>query len=236
MIGPIDAGRIDELVRRYGLNADSAPRLAALVLLVAADPHSPTTVRDPPRVIEDHIADSLVALEVEGMAGAKAVADLGSGAGFPGLPLAVAMPTASVALVESNARKCTFLSRAVEVSRLENAVVVNARAEAWSEGLGQFDIVTARALAHPSVVAEYAAPLLRVGGRLIAWRGHREPDAERQAERAAEELSLEPLNPLPVKPYPAAANRYLHVMVKRSETSPRFPRRPGVAVKRPLGR
>jgi 16S rRNA (guanine527-N7)-methyltransferase len=86
------------------------------------------------------------------------------------------------------------------------------------------------------VVAEYAAPLLRVGGRLVAWRGRRDPADEAAGARAALQLGLEAREPVAVRPYPAAEHRHLHVMVKTGETPAKFPRRPGVARKRPLGR
>jgi 16S rRNA (guanine527-N7)-methyltransferase len=96
--------------------------------------------------------------------------------------------------------------------------------------------VTARALAPLEVVAEYAAPLLAVGGTLVAWRGRRDADAEALAARAADQLGLEPGEIVQVQPFPGAKNRYLHLMSKVTETPLGFPRRPGMATKRPLGR
>jgi 16S rRNA (guanine527-N7)-methyltransferase len=228
--------RIDDLAGRYGLAADAAPRLAALLALVVGDHLAPTAVRESQRVLDDHLADSLVALELEPVRAASVVADLGAGAGFPGLPLAIARPDAHVRLVESNARKCAFISRAITVCGLPNAEVVNARAEAWPDGVGGSDLITARALAPLDVVAEYAAPLLRVGGTLVVWRGRRDAAAEAAAQRAAAELGLALEPPRAVTPYAGADHRYLHVMSKVSPTPGRFPRRPGVAQKRPLGR
>jgi 16S rRNA (guanine527-N7)-methyltransferase len=203
--------------------------------LLVADPLAPTAVRDPAKVIDDHLADALVALELGPVRTARAVADLGSGAGVPGLPLAIALPDAEVALVESAARKCVFLERAVAACGITNARVVHARAEAWPEGLGAFDLVTARALASPDVVVEYAAPLLTLGGTLVAWRGRRDPAAEDAGGRAAATLGLEPAGIVPVRPYRAAQSRHLHLMSKVTSTPLGFPRRPGTALKRPLG-
>jgi 16S rRNA (guanine527-N7)-methyltransferase len=188
------------------------------------------------RVLEDHLADSLVALELDVVRAARTVADLGSGAGVPGLPLAIALPAANVFLVESNARKCEFLHRAIAATRANSAVAVNARAESWKEGSGRMDLVTARALAPLSVVAEYAAPLLKLGGAAVVWRGRRDPQAEADAAAAAAELGLELAAPRHMHPYPGAENRHLHLMMKVRETPARFPRRPGIALKRPLGR
>lgn len=226
---------IDALAARYELEPVQAERLQRLAALVASDPAAPTTVTDPPRVVRDHLADSLVALEVAAVRAAETIADLGSGAGFPGLPLAIALPGAQVSLVESNGRKCEFLLRAAEVCGAGNVGVVAARAEEWSAGRETCDLVVARALAPLAVVAEYAAPLLRPGGTLVAWRGQRDIEDEARAARAADELGLEPGQPIQVHPYPGALHRHLHPLTKVAPTPPRFPRRAGMARKRPLG-
>jgi 16S rRNA (guanine527-N7)-methyltransferase len=223
------------LVERYELPARAQEQLAALTRLLISDPTAATAVREPRAVLDDHVADTLVALELAEVREAAMIADLGSGAGVPGLPLAIARPDAQVWLVESSARKCAFLARATSKCEVPNARVVNARAEAWKDGLGRHDLITARALGPLSLVAEYAAPLLRVGGSLVAWRGRREADQEAVAARAAAELGLEPSVPVPVRPYPGARDRHLHVMVKARPTPGQFPRRPGMARKRPLG-
>jgi 16S rRNA (guanine527-N7)-methyltransferase len=223
------------LAQRYDLPAESVERLRTLHRLLVGDPLAPTAVRDPRKVIDDHLADSLVALELDAVRSAGTLADLGSGAGVPGLPLAIALPGASVALLESAARKCAFLARAIARCGVANARAVHARAESWPEGVESFDVVTARALAPLEVVAEYAAPLLVVGGTLVVWRGQRDPVAEAAAARAAHTLGLEPGQIVAVKPYPAAQSRHLHLMSKVTPTPSGFPRRPGMAVKRPLG-
>lgn len=233
--GSIDA-RIAALSSRYELPPAAADKLGALARLLVTDPLAPTAVRDLSKAVDDHLADSLVALELEQTRSASTVADLGSGTGIPGLPLAIALPAAEVALVESNARKCAFIERAVAACQLDNARVIQARAEAWSDGIGTIDLVTARALAPLAVVAEYAAPLLRLGGTVIVWRGRRDRDGEVEGAAAAEELGLEPREIRRVRPYAGAEHRHLHVMTKVSRTPPGFPRRPGMARKRPLGR
>ncbi len=228
-------GRLRALAERFALPEDAERRLRLLHRLLVDDSLAPTAVRDPVKVIDDHLADSLVALELPAVRAAKHVADLGSGAGLPGLPLAIALPGASVALVESASRKCAFLERAMAVCEVANARVVHTRVEAWPEGLGAFDLVTARALAPLEVVVEYAAPLLAVGGTLVAWRGRRDRDAEEAAARAAEQVGLAPGEIRQMQPYRGADHRYLHLMSKVMEMPSGFPRRPGMATKRPLG-
>lgn len=223
------------LAARFGLPAGAEAALERLVRMLAFDSSAPTAVREVERVIDDHIADSLVALELEMVGSATRAVDIGSGAGLPGLPLAIALPETHFVLLESNRRKAAFLIGAATQCRLGNVEVVTERAEAWKEGMGSHDLVTARAVADLAVLAEYAAPLLRVGGSMVAWRGAADARVESQGEAAARELGLKVLPPIQVSPYPRARQRHLHVMVKETETPARFPRRPGMAAKRPLG-
>jgi 16S rRNA (guanine527-N7)-methyltransferase len=226
---------LGRLRQRYSLSERSVQQLECLTDLLERDPAAPTAVRERTEVLADHIADSLVALELSGVRDVQRLADIGAGAGLPGLVLAIALPRAAVTLLESVRRKCAFIQSAIDRCELVNARVVWTRAEAWEDGRGCCDLVTARAVAPLNVLAEYAAPLLASGGRLVAWRGRRDPVSERAAAAAAEELGLVVEPPLPVSPYPRAAHRHLHVLRKVRETPPRFPRRPGMARKRPLG-
>lgn len=226
--------RLHELVQLYDLHVRAAEQLAAVLRLLRNDPLAPTTVRDPVAAVDEHIADSLVALELHEVICARLIADLGSGAGFPGLPLAIALPDSAVSLVESNGRKCAFLRHAAEISPSANISVVNARVEEWGSVLGTLDLVTARAVAPPAVIAEYAAPLLRLGGSVVMWRGRPDPEAQRDAEAAADRLGLTVVSLRQVHPFIGAERRYLYLMSKVTETPSEYPRRPGMARKRPL--
>jgi 16S rRNA (guanine527-N7)-methyltransferase len=219
---------------RYGIDDAGRRTLQTLAGLIATD-DAPTTVTDAGAILRDHLADSLVALELGQVRAAVAVADLGSGAGFPGLPLAIALPTASCTLIDGNHRKCEFMRAAADRCGIENVTVTHARAEEWNPEPGGCDLVVARALAPLGVIAEYAAPLLRVGGALVAWRGRRDAEDEAVAARAAAILGLRCEEPIAVTPYPGALHRHLHVVTKVVPTPDRFPRRPGMARKRPLG-
>ena len=220
---------------RYGLVLVQLTQLKALLAAAAADAHAPTAVRDVGRALDVHVADSLAALELARVRASERIADLGSGSGFPGLALAVSLPTAEVSLVESQRRKCEYLERVCAKAEVANARVVCARAEEWQEGLEANDLVVVRALAAQPVVLEYAAPLLRVDGALVDWRGRRDPSEEEAAERAASQLGLRRLEVRHVEPYAGAREHHLHVFEKVAPTPERFPRRPGVARKRPLG-
>jgi 16S rRNA (guanine527-N7)-methyltransferase len=236
VVRPPEFVPLDGLAERFALDAEAVSRLRLFGSLLVHDEFAPTTVRAPVRVRDDHLADALVGLELPEIRGAATIADLGAGSGVPGIPLSIALPGARVTLVEGNSRKCEFILRVIELLGLTNATVVHGRAETWKGGIDSCGAVTARALAPLDVVAEYAAPLLATGGALVAWRGKREPAVEADGARAAELLGLDVREPIRVSPYDRAENRYLHVMVKVRETPARFPRRDGVARKRPLGR
>ena len=219
----------------HDLTSAQLAQFDAVLERLREDEHAPTAVRDTAQAVDIHLADSLAALEIETIRTAGALADLGAGAGFPGLAIAIALPGAELSLVESQRRRCEFLERVRVHAAIGNARVVRSRAEEWSEGLSRNDAVMARALAAQPVVLEYAAPLLRLGGTLVDWRGKRREAEEEASLAAAHELGLERVEIRSVQPFEGATDRHLHVYRKVSETPERFPRRPGVARKRPLG-
>jgi 16S rRNA (guanine527-N7)-methyltransferase len=212
-----------------------------LLEALAAEPDPHTTVSSPPEAMDVHVADSLSGLEVEELGRARQIADVGAGAGFPGLVLAVALPRARVDLIESAGRKTAVIGRLAQAARISNARAVTARAEEWAGagaplgGAGAYDAVTARAVAALPVLVEYAAPLLREGGVLVAWKGARVPGEEAAGDAAASVVGLESERVLRVEPFEGARDRHLHVYRKVAPTPERFPRRPGMAAKRPLG-
>lgn len=227
---------LEALAGRYGLPPATAEPLEALLAALAREADPPTTLRSPQDVLDGHIADSLSGLEVAELAGADRIGDIGAGAGFPGLALAAALPGAHVDLIESTARKAALIERLAAAAGLANASALPLRAEEWaaSGGAEAYDAVTARAVAPIAVLAEYAAPLLRPGGALVAWKGSREPAEEAAGAAAAARLGLRPEKVLQVAPFERARDRHLHVYLKVEDTPPRFPRRVGVARKRPL--
>lgn len=228
-------GRVESLGRLYRLEPEATSKLCLLMDLLVGDARAPTAIRDPIDVAERHLADSLVALELEVAREARSVLDIGAGAGLPGLALAAALPSTQFVLLDSVARKTAFIARAAAVCGLRNIEVVTARAEGFAGERHEFDVVTARAVARPDVVAEYAAPLLRIGGTLVAWVGRRSRELDAAAARAAGELGLEGPEVRRVEPFPHAEHHHLYLMSKVRPTPERFPRRTGVALKRPLG-
>jgi 16S rRNA (guanine527-N7)-methyltransferase len=178
---------------------------------------------------------------VAALRGAARIADVGSGAGFPGLALAIALPDARVDLIESLGRRCEFMRASLARAEVENATVVCARSEEWAAapppagGREGYDAVTARAVGRLSTLAELASPLLADGGVLVAWKGRRDAGEEAELERAAPSLAMRPEEVRWVGPYAGSENRHLHVMRKDGPTPASLPRRPGMAKKRPPG-
>jgi 16S rRNA (guanine527-N7)-methyltransferase len=224
------------------LSDQARAALRTVLDLLAEDRAAPSAVREPERAWQVHVADSLSGLEVDALRAARRIADIGAGAGFPGLPLAVALPGARVDLLESNRRKCEFMARAIERAGIENARVVCERSETWAAaappagGREAYDAVTARAVGRLATLAELASPLLDANGVLVAWKGRRDADEEAELRRAADRLAIDPLGISWVGPYSGSRHRHLHLMRKSGPTPDNLPRRPGMAKKRPVGR
>ena len=207
------------------------------VLALLADERANVSSVVDDRAWKVHVADSLTGLEVPELREARRIADVGAGAGFPGLVLAVALPDAEVDLIESIGRKTAFIRRAAEAAGIPNATALTARAEDVARGDGResYDVVTARAVGRLSTLAELASPLLREGGVLVAWKGKRDEEEETQMSRASEQLAMRPEAILDVGGRAGSEHRHLHVLRKSGPTPSNLPRKSGLAKKRPFG-
>jgi 16S rRNA (guanine527-N7)-methyltransferase len=216
--------------------AAAEPALETLLALLA-EPQAPISAASARAARDVHIADSLSGLEIEVLASASRIADLGSGAGLPGLVLAACLPATRFELIESVTRKCEFLREAIERMGLGNAAVVCGRSEEWSAGEGReaYELVTARAVGGLATLAELASPLLAEGGVLAAWKGARSQEEEAELARATDRLAIEPIEVRSVRPYEGSRDRHIHLLRKNGPTPNDLPRRPGVAAKRPFG-
>jgi 16S rRNA (guanine527-N7)-methyltransferase len=219
------------------LDARARGALETVLDLLASERASVTSVTAPARAWRVHVEDGLTGLEVGELRSAAAIADVGAGAGFPGLVLAAARPEARVDLIESVTRKCAFMQRAIAAAQLANAHVICARSEAVAAGRSRetYEAVTARAVGRLSTLAELASPLLADGGVLVAWKGRRNPDEEAELERAVLRLAMRPERILEVGGRAGSEHRHLHVIRKSGPTPADLPRRPGMAKKRPFG-
>jgi 16S rRNA (guanine527-N7)-methyltransferase len=219
------------------LDPEQRRALETVLELLREERASVSSVTEPARAWRVHVDDSLTGLDVKTLVDAGRIADIGSGAGFPGLVLAVALPASRVDLIESVGRKCEFIQRAIDAAGIANATVLNARSEelATTDRRDSYDAVTARAVGRLSTLAELASPLLREDGVLVAWKGRRDADEEQQLERAAERLAMRPEAILDVGSRAGSEHRHLHVLRKVGPTPPDLPRRAGMAKKRPRG-
>jgi len=223
------------------LGADGERRLRGILALLATEPRAPTTVRDPGEAWRVHALDSLSGLFIDELTAARRIADVGAGAGFPGLALALAVPEASVDLIEARGRKCEFMRSAIERGELANAGVVCRRAEDWAAsappdgGREAYDAVTARAVGRLSTLTELASPLLRDGGALVCWKGRRDAEEEAEAEGATARTAMHPKRVVPMSEFAGFEHRHLYLYVKSGPTPEDLPRRPGMAKKRPFG-
>lgn len=217
-------------------DAAARAKLETVLALLAEERASVSSVVDQ-RAWQVHVVDSLTGLEVPELRRARRIADLGAGAGFPGLVLAVALPEARVDLVESVSRKCEFMRQAIATAGIVNATVLSERSESLAAGGGResYDVVTARAVGRLSTLAELASPLLEPNGVLVAWKGKRDGDEEQQLDNAAEALAMKPEVILDVGNRAGSEHRHLHVVRKAGPTPANLPRKPGIAKKRPKG-
>jgi 16S rRNA (guanine527-N7)-methyltransferase len=196
-----------------------------------------TTITDRAEVDLKHFADSLsasLALDRKNVA----LVDLGAGAGFPGLPLAIVFPDLRVTLVEATGKKVAFLEHLIAQLALSNARAIHSRAEDLGrapEHRARYDIAIARAVADLAVLVEYALPLLCVGGKFIALKGVDVADEIEHARGALDLLGGKIYATIPVQ-LSGLEVRHLVVVAKTRETPNVYPRRAGMAEKKPLGR
>lgn len=220
-----------------GISPEIRARLDLLLDALVEHPHAPTAIVVREDARDKHIADSLSGLEVEELRDAQAIADVGSGTGFPGLALAAALPAAHVDLVEGSSRKCKVARDLAAVAGIENVAAIDRRSEEWAarEGRERYDVVTARAVGSLAELCELASPLLRDEGVLVAWKGGRDRDEESAASAGSKRTAMVFGRVVPVTPFAGSRERHLHVYRKAGPTPAGLPRRPGQAHKRPLG-
>lgn len=189
-------------------------------------------------MIRKHFLDSLTCTYAwREMEPPASLIDIGTGAGFPGIPLKILMPGLRLTLVESIGKKADFCRHIVDTLLLENVEVITARAEevgAQDTHREMYDAATARAVAQLNILAEYLLPLVRVGGFAIAQKGSTAPAESQQANRAITILGgvIRPLIPVTLPRVEEA--RYLVVMKKIKPTPAAYPRRVGIPSRKPL--
>jgi 16S rRNA (guanine527-N7)-methyltransferase len=196
-----------------------------------------TAIRDTESIRTKHFLDSFSCVLAWKSSPPNNLIDVGTGAGFPGIPLKIFYPNLKLTLVESVRKKAIFCQHIVSMLGLEHVEVIQARAE----DLGQnpqhrerYEWVVARAVANLNVLSEYLLPLVKVGGTMLAQKGESGPAEAQSAEKAIELLGGKLKQLIPVHLPGVADDRYLIVVDKVAATPPKYPRKPGIPAKQPL--
>ncbi len=196
-----------------------------------------TAIQEPEKIRLKHFLDSLTCLIAMRDRPMERVIDVGTGAGFPGLPIKIACPSIHLTLVESVGKKADFCQHVVHTLGLDRVEVLQARAEEVGHQAThreQYDWALARAVATMPVLAEYLLPLVRVGGGMIAMKGESAHAETHRAEQALRILGGRLNRLVPITLPGVADERYLVVIDKVAATPPQYPRRVGIPAKRPL--
>jgi 16S rRNA (guanine527-N7)-methyltransferase len=196
-----------------------------------------TAIRDVESIRTKHFLDSLSCVLAWRSAPPQHLIDVGTGAGFPGIPLKIIYPTMKLTLVESVGKKAMFCQHIVRVLGLEHVDVIQSRAEDLGRDAGhreKYDWAVARAVANLNVLSEYLVPLVKIGGAVLAQKGESGPAEAQSAEHAMKVLGGKLKQLIPVHLPGVADDRYLILVDKVAATPPKYPRKPGIPAKQPL--
>ena len=223
-----------ELLEQFGLTKEQISKFERFLdlLLEWNDKFNLTAITDKDEIEEKHFLDSLELIKFFGIRN-KTLLDVGSGAGFPGIPLAIAEPTLKVTLLEANGKKVSFLHEVVRELNLDNVEIIQGRAEELGTR-EKYDVVTARAVKELNILLEISFYLVKVGGCFIAYKG---PGAKEELERAKDALkALGAAGPVLLEyNLPKSQNpRVFLRILKKNETPKKYPRRYGEIVNHPL--
>ena len=238
----MNTSEIGNRLERNGIQA--APDLAEklnIYLLLLKEWNSRmdlTTVPEDNETVDRHFIDSLTVLKTGLIPETGSLIDVGTGAGFPGLVLAMARPELQVTLLDAQHKRLTFLQAVCEATGTVNTKLIHARAEDGArkkELREQFDIAAARAVAPADVLSEYLLPYVRRGGYALCWKGPALKDELESGRRAAHLLggSLE----MPVR-CPVEGREWEHLImpIRKVQSTPKqYPRKAGIPKQKPLG-
>ena len=196
-----------------------------------------TAIRDVESIRTKHFLDSYSCVLAWKANPPNRLIDVGTGAGFPGIPLKIIYPTMHVTLVESVGKKAMFCQHVVKTLGLENVEVIQARAEDLGQNPAHresYDWAVARAVANLNILSEYLLPLVKLGGTMLAQKGETGPAEAQSAEKAMKILGGKLKQLIPVNLPGVADDRYLVLVDKVAATPPKYPRKAGIPMKMPL--
>ena len=196
-----------------------------------------TAIKDTESIRTKHFLDSFSCVMAWGANPPHRLVDVGTGAGFPGLPLKILYPPMQVTLIESVGKKAMFCEHIVRMLGLENVQVLKSRAEEAGQLTGhreKYDFAVARAVANLNVLSEYLLPLVCIGGTMLAQKGESGPAETQSAEKAMKLLGGKLQQIIRVNLPGVADDRYLVIVNKSHATPPKYPRKPGMPMKQPL--
>ena len=193
-----------------------------------------TAIDDEAQIIEKHFYDSLISAKYFKYEN-QTLLDIGSGAGFPGLVLAIAFPSLKITLLEPTLKRCNFLNEVIKVLDLSNVKVVNDRAENYiKEKRESFDLVTSRAVSRLNMLLELSIPFLTIQGTMIALKGKNANLELKEAENALKILNVKLLKNYEFKLPSEEENRSILLLKKEARTNLKYPRNYGTIKKKPL--
>ncbi|NWG07126.1 MAG: 16S rRNA (guanine(527)-N(7))-methyltransferase RsmG [Chloroflexi bacterium] len=196
-----------------------------------------TAIRDVESIRTKHFLDSFSCVLAWKTSPPNHLIDVGTGAGFPGLPLKILYPNMKLTLVESVGKKAMFCQHIVSVLGLANVEVIQARAEVLGQEESyreKYDWAVARAVANLNVLSEFLLPLVKMNGAMLAQKGENGPAEAQSAEHAMKLLGGKLRQVIPVNLPGVADERYLILVEKVAATPPKYPRKPGIPGKMPL--
>ncbi|MGN0762294.1 MAG: 16S rRNA (guanine(527)-N(7))-methyltransferase RsmG [Aristaeellaceae bacterium] len=223
---PFDPDLPEKLLRYHALLMDWNTRMDL------------TAVTDEAEMMDRHYVDSLMALRFGLIPRRGRIIDVGTGAGFPGMPLALACPDVQVTLMDAQQKRLTFLQAVMDELQVRNVTLVHIRAEDGARlplHREQYDLAVARAVAPLAVLAEYLLPYVRVGGSALCWKGPALQEEMQQGRRAAHLLGGKVEEPISCE-FPGRAWQHLLLPIQKKEkTARQYPRKAGTPGKSPLG-
>lgn len=196
-----------------------------------------TAIEEEEEIIIKHFYDSLLGMKITGWQSQNRLLDLGTGAGFPGIPLKIMNPDLQVTLVDSLQKRIGFLDHLIQKLQLTGTQAVHGRAEEMGQNKEyreKFDYVVSRAVAKLSVLSEYCLPFVKPGGKFLAYKGPEGLEEYKGAKKAIQELGG---NLYEMKDFvlPKQESKRLIIVIQKTAPTPgRFPRRPGIPAKKPL--